>query len=181
MFLEGWGRGLCFLCSEGAGLMLCTCLGVGGKCAFPEENLDCDGLTKTWSLSPSPSEVQSHESSFKRHVNRSLMRGGDWSTPRSAATLWYIWVLMGKVVLWDPDLISFPHKTATLECVLVSVSECVQTCPVTAVTPMVPTFISLFPFISCCRLGSEATRPAGTDGNCSSVCRDFLLFTERFS
>lgn len=49
----------------------------------------------------------------------------------------------------------------------------VQTCPVTAVTPMVPTLMSLFPFMSCCRLG--------TVGNCSSACRDLRRFSERFS
>lgn len=38
---------------------------------------------------------------------------------------------------------------------------------------MVPTLISLFPLISCCRLG--------TAENGSSACRDFRLFSERFS
>lgn len=62
-------------------------------------------------------------------------------------------------------------------CVSVGISLCVelsiQKCPVTAVTPMVPTLISLFPLISCCRLG--------TAENGSSACRDFRLFSERFS
>lgn len=49
----------------------------------------------------------------------------------------------------------------------------VQTCPVNAVTPMVPTPMSLFPFMSCCRLG--------TAGNCSSACRNRRRFSERFS
>ncbi|KAF3835068.1 hypothetical protein F7725_027626 [Dissostichus mawsoni] len=47
--------------------------------------------------------------------------------------------------------------------------------------PMVPTLISLFPFMSCCRLGREPTLPPRRAGNCSSICRDFLLFIERFS
>lgn len=38
---------------------------------------------------------------------------------------------------------------------------------------MVPTLISLFPLISCCRLG--------TAENGSSACRDFCLFSKRFS
>ena len=46
---------------------------------------------------------------------------------------------------------------------------------------MVSTLMSLFPLISCCRLGSEPTPPSGTEGNCSSACRDFRRFTERFS
>lgn len=49
----------------------------------------------------------------------------------------------------------------------------IQKCPVTVVTPMVPTLISLFPLMSCCRLG--------TAENGSSACRDFRLFSERFS
>lgn len=48
-----------------------------------------------------------------------------------------------------------------------------QKCPVTVATPMVPILISLFPLISCCRLGTAASG--------SSACRDFRLFSERFS
>lgn len=46
---------------------------------------------------------------------------------------------------------------------------------------MVPTLISLFPFMSFCRLGRESTPPPGTGGNCSSIWRDFRRFRERFS
>ena len=44
-----------------------------------------------------------------------------------------------------------------------------------------PTLISLFPLINFCRLGREPTTPSGTEGNCSSDCRDFRCFTERFT
>lgn len=94
-------------------------------------------------------------------------------------------VPVGIVVLWGVLGLSLPtfqvcyHRVRTSVCLCVFVSVflcvklCIQKCPVTAVISMVPTLISLFPLISCCRLG--------TAENGSSACRDFRLFSQRFS
>lgn len=100
------------------------------------------------------------------------------------------WVLRVNLVLWDAVTSSSDYASRVcyrLVCVRLcnrvntQMYASIQTCPVTAVTLMVPTRSSLFPFISCCRLGREPTLPPGTGENCSSVCRDFRRFIERFS